>query len=276
MLGKIGEKIFSQYDEADLQAKCSDESNLVDLAMGFVDEAEDLNSFCEPIKDGLSKVAEGELLCSQFDKGPDSGPSFGGPYGQEQYVPSCQPDEGKFIEFCKKQFVSEVDRRSTDFTREVKYECEEEWIRNKYDFVERCTNVNRQDPPCDKIEYVNYCISRNQYHQDKNPPGPQPSIGGDNRQCPQQPALPASWVDGCKKAGGQIIDVTDNRGCKLTPKCTVGGVVPSYQPPYPTGPYPSGVPTRARLTTLRGWRASGILFQRGLRWLLRYEQEWLV
>ncbi len=295
VLGKLGEMIFSKYDESDLASKCSDQPKLVELAMSFIDETTDLASLCEPIKDGLAKVSESEQMCSQMQGGnqridyPNS----------ESFAITCPPNEASYIEFCKKQLDADFDRRISETADNAKYNCEEDWIRNKYDFLQRCNNPERTEPSCDKQAYVNQCISREQSNQQNQvmPPQenqqnqydpqqkyPQGSIEDCvARTCPQSnsPDYPAckqrcaeqsktgqsqppgqwvattqpqstfvcpsfqmpsqDWFNNCKNSGGQVLDLTDDRGCKLPPKCSIGLMLP-VNPPSPT-PFVSTQPS---------------------------------
>ncbi|MBI2445535.1 hypothetical protein HYV43_04060 [Candidatus Micrarchaeota archaeon] len=216
IFNKIGTTMEEKYGKEKLMAQCNNQPALVGLVLEeFQKTGINLEQeICSEIEDGLSFCAEAKEQCEQIG---GEGWVVNGPDGQEEFKPTCPPDENQWKQMCVERMKSEFDRNLAERLEDAELQCNERWQFDRPPDDACKDGKPRQPMECDKAEWISQCQA-NMPPEDDWGPGPENNYApgtGPNGQ-PGQPYGPPNNQPGYPPQGqpnGQPYQPPQNMQC---------------------------------------------------------------
>lgn len=167
IFSQIGETLDEKYGKENLMQKCGNQPELVGLVMDeFQKSGVNLQTeVCSDIEKGVSFCSEAKSQCEQMGQN-QNGPSFG---PEEDFKPTCPPDETQWKNMCVQRMKTDWEQNSADRLEDMQLNCQERW---QFDRPpdDNCVNGKpRQPMECDKSQWINQCLERQQPEGDYGP-----------------------------------------------------------------------------------------------------------
>ncbi len=235
VLHRIGDALEGKVDFNELMKDCPDSGKIADRVISLLKGYDFEEELCAPMNEGVSRCEESAKYCEQIPRGPENGfgPMPFGPAGdgEEEFKPSCPPDEKAILSFCLNRMKKEFDFRAEEFKDRVESDCLREWMYNRGEMQRLCEDKDgferrqrEQKASCDESSFISFCMEQM---------GPQPAQQSypQQQQYPQQPSqYPQQPQRQCPPyskpycPNGQIVSAgTDPQtGCEFPPVCVEG------------------------------------------------------
>ncbi len=238
VLQRIGTELEGKVDFNELMKDCPDSGKIADRVISLLKGYDFEEELCAPMNEGISRCEEASKYCEQIPKGQEGfGPMPFGPVqeGEEEFKPSCPPDEKAIFSYCVNRMKKEFDFRAEEFKDRVESDCLREWLYNQGEMQRLCEDKDgferrqrEQKASCDESSFIAFCVEQmgpqpvqqpypqQQYPQQQYPQQPSQYPQQPQRQCPpySKPYCP----------NGQIVSAgTDPQtGCEFPPVCVEG------------------------------------------------------
>ncbi len=170
VLHRISGELEGKIDFEDVMQDCPDVEKIADRVMPYLQGFDFEEEFCAPMEEGVSQCGESAKFCQQaLPQEGGFGPMPFGPSmdGEDEFKPSCPPDDGAVLSYCVSRMKRELEDRAIDFKERVESDCAREWVFNQGEMQRMCQDKDRFEldrkeraASCDESSFVSACIER--------------------------------------------------------------------------------------------------------------------